>query len=153
MPAILHGVGYSLFGKRDFLSDHSYLATEFFCVLYLPLYPTRTLRVIPDKRNSWIPFTRSRYVFVEKRPTLELSQVVSVYISAALLVLFGFAFFFYVEPYLQLQDSFLSDDWIEPFIFGFWLMLPLVVLRKLRDNAQQKVLEENRNPNDPAPIG
>jgi hypothetical protein len=153
MSAIIHGVGYRLLGQRDFRPDRSYLTTEFFCVLYLPLYPTRTIRVIPDKKNSRLPFGRSKFVLLEKLPRPELSQVISVYIYAVLIVLFGFGFFLFIEPYLRVQDSFLSDEWVEPFLFGLWLMLPVMIVSKRRNNARQRVLEENRNPNDPAPIG
>jgi hypothetical protein len=150
LPGIVHGVGFRLYGQRNFRPDRSYLTTEFFCILYLPIYPIRTMRVIPDKKNSRLPFGRSRYQLVTKHPPY-FPQVFAVYQCAAAIVLLGVLFPIYVEPYIQARFSNSDGDVIGASLFFVWISIPWLVAQWLRRNAQKRLFEHRRDPNDPTP--
>jgi hypothetical protein len=69
------------------------------------------------------------------------------------MVILGFLFFDFIEPYLKMHASVLGDDWIEPFVFCLWSGLPWLFALWLRKSARERMLLENRDPNNPAPIG
>ncbi len=46
------GIGTQFHGKRDFLPDGSYLTTEWCIILYVPIFPFKSYRVI-DKGSSY----------------------------------------------------------------------------------------------------
>jgi hypothetical protein len=151
MSSILRGTGKRLYGQRGFLRDRSYLTTEFFCVMYLPLFAIRTVRVIPDPKNSSLPFGRERYKLIAIHKPY-FPQVLAVYQCAAATVILGFIFFYFVEPYLKTRVPVLGDEWIEPFVFCLWIAQPWMVARWLRSNARQQVIQNSIDPNDPTPI-
>ena len=66
MPKSVNGIGTKYYGKRDLREDRSYLTTKFFCLLFMPLIPLHTVRVIPDPKNSWIPFSNNYYTILER---------------------------------------------------------------------------------------
>ncbi len=46
MPYTFNGIGTKYYGKREFEPDESYVTTEWITLLYVPLLPIRSLRVI-----------------------------------------------------------------------------------------------------------
>ena len=45
MAFTYNGIGKMLYGQRDFLADGSFITTEWFVVLFVPVIPLRSLRV------------------------------------------------------------------------------------------------------------
>ncbi len=45
MPSTLNGIGTKFYGQRDFSPDGSYITTEWFVFIYIPLIPLKSLRV------------------------------------------------------------------------------------------------------------
>ena len=85
----------ALHGKRDFEQDGSYVTTEWVSLLWLPLLPFRTLRVIDavDRRSSFLDRTLGRFIdiflwegdLVEEVP-LSFTQAASTYVFVGGLV-------------------------------------------------------------------
>jgi len=48
MAYMFNGMGTTFYGKRDFRADGTYLTTEWFVFLFVPLVPLRSLRVRPQ---------------------------------------------------------------------------------------------------------
>lgn len=46
MAYTLNGIGTTFYGQRDFRPDGSYITTEWIVLLYIPLVPVRSLRVV-----------------------------------------------------------------------------------------------------------
>jgi hypothetical protein len=62
----IHGTGSRFIGKSDFHGDASYLTTEWFCMLWIPLFPVCNYRVILLQERS-SRFEKS-YTILEKHP-------------------------------------------------------------------------------------
>ena len=41
----LNGIGTTLIGKRDFRPDGSFVTTEWFTLVFIPIFPMRSLRI------------------------------------------------------------------------------------------------------------
>jgi len=91
------GVRYGLFGCRRPGSDGSYIATEFFCILHVPVVPIKTLRVTPALGQSRLPFVRKKFLRAVKQP-LDLLQVISVYLVTIAVIAYGLSFFEFTVP-------------------------------------------------------
>jgi hypothetical protein len=146
-----HGIGYRFYGQREFRLDHSYLTTQFFCILYFPVFPIRTMRIIPDRRNTWLPFGKFRYVLVSKQPPY-FPQVFAVYQCATAIVALGIVFPIYIEPAVNSRFPVLKGGLIEPCIFFLWIAIPWLAALWLRSHARRRLHEYRRDPNDPTPI-
>ncbi|WP_008308223.1 hypothetical protein [Leptolyngbya sp. PCC 6406] len=61
MPFNVNGIGTTYYGRRDFRPDGSYITTEWFIFLMVPIAPLRTFRVWPiaSEPQSW--FAPERY--------------------------------------------------------------------------------------------
>lgn len=62
----IHGTGSMFIGKSDVAVDGSYLTTEWFCMLLIPIFPVCNYRVIYSKGQSTL-FCKS-YIIKEKHP-------------------------------------------------------------------------------------
>jgi len=82
MPSNVNGFGTKYYGQRDFRLDGSYVTTNFFCLGFFPVIPLHSVRVIPDPKNSWMPFSKNYYAILEKRWPNPL-QVLSIYLWSA----------------------------------------------------------------------
>lgn len=87
MPYSFQGIGTMFIGERDYAPDGSYLTTEWFVFLLIPVFPLRSLRVnaAPDffgNRSAPAMFPvdaiRESYRVLETRPPC-LKQVFAVY--------------------------------------------------------------------------
>lgn len=47
----LNGIGTKLYGKTEMDPDGSYVATEWFVILYLPIFPLGSYRVWPEMNS------------------------------------------------------------------------------------------------------
>jgi hypothetical protein len=48
MAYMFNGMGTTCYGKRDFRADGTFLTTEWFVFLFIPLIPFRSIRVTPQ---------------------------------------------------------------------------------------------------------
>ena len=79
MPFTFNGIGTILYGARDFRPNGSHVATEWFALIYIPVLPLKSMRIIPAGNNkSYAFYNSSRYVILEKTK-LNPRQVLSVY--------------------------------------------------------------------------
>lgn len=89
MAFTLNGIGTTFYGQRDFRDDGSYLTTEWFVFLYVPLIPIRSLRVVnqgPSEPGWHFGYGPSEsYGVCEKRFPPDWKQVLMTYGYIALL--------------------------------------------------------------------
>src|ERR1700691_940261 len=50
-----NGSGIKLYGRRDFRTDGSFVTTQWFTFLWVPLFPLSSMRVKPSSTNSALP--------------------------------------------------------------------------------------------------
>jgi len=131
MPSNVNGFGTKYYGQRDFRPDGSYVTTNFFCLAFLPVFPIHSVRVIPDPKNSWLPFSKNYYAVLEKRWPNPL-QVLCVYLVAAAAVGMGILFFWKIDPFLKDSAPWLALGWVEAFLFCACLSVPVAAAVLLR---------------------
>ncbi|HEY4083931.1 MAG TPA: hypothetical protein VGM81_24855 [Burkholderiaceae bacterium] len=51
MAFTVHGFGTALYGQRNWRRDESYQTTKWFVVAFFPVFPIKTLRVLPHTRR------------------------------------------------------------------------------------------------------
>ena len=151
MPSNINGCGTKYYGQRDFRPDGSHVTTNFFCLLFVPLIPIHSVRVIPDPNNSWIPFSKNYYLILEKRWPNPL-QTLSVYFAAAIALAVVIGFVVYAHPFVLEQAPMLAHEWVEIPLCAVCISPVLLISRALRSAAQKKMLAQNRSPNDCTPI-
>ena len=67
MPFTLNGIGTTLYGARDFQPDGSYITTEWFVFIYVPVAPLKSMRILrPDNKKYYGAIRTSRYTVLEK---------------------------------------------------------------------------------------
>jgi hypothetical protein len=132
MPSSVNGFGTKYYGRRDFRPDGSYITTNFFCLAFFPIIPLHSVRVIPDPKNSAVPFSKNYYAILEKRWPHPL-QVLSIYLWAAAAAGMGILFFWKIEPYLKENAPWLAASWLEAFLFAFFIAIPVVAGALLRN--------------------
>jgi hypothetical protein len=150
MPSSINGCGTKYYGQRDFRADGSHVTTNFFCLLFVPIIPIHSVRVIPDPKNGWLPFSKNYFVILEKRWPNPL-QVLCVYLCAASVVGMAILFLGWVDPFLKVRAPWLTHDWIEPVLFFPFLIPPLLIPRWLRKVAHKRAMSQNLDPNSPTP--
>ena len=129
-------LGTSLLGKRDFRPDGSYVTTKFFCFL-LPLFPIRTLRVIPDPKNTWASRTKYYNILEKRRP--HLGQTLLVYLGTAVFAALMYLDIGVVEPWMVENVPWFTQQWQHVCLF-IVIVAPLgLFIRLLHWNAQQKL--------------
>ena len=97
MAFAVWGCGITLYGKRDFAEDGSYLTTEWATIFLVPLVPIRSLRVRdtgrPTGRWYFVYGWASREFLIYSRQFPSLRQVLFTYLYAIGLLTFLVAFF------------------------------------------------------------
>jgi hypothetical protein len=79
MPFTFRGIGTSNYGSRDFRPDGSYVTTQWFVVIYMPVVPWKSERILPVGQNwNYLLFGSRRYQVIEPVP-LYLPQILMVY--------------------------------------------------------------------------
>ncbi len=75
----INGIGTTLYGKREvnFL-DNSYIATKWFIVFFLPIYPLESYRVINVKRKF---FSRQPATYQMTKVSLHKKQIINTYLA------------------------------------------------------------------------
>jgi hypothetical protein len=155
MPSLNNGFGTQYLGQRDFRPDGSYLTTTFFCLLYLPIFPIRSVRVVPDatKKDISLGFLTKKFFIVLENRKPHLGQVLSIYACGLAVVALTIFFFAKVDPYLKEQFPDFSGGWKSIVIFALTLSPPLLLAKFLQWSARQRMKSEIRDPNSPTPIG
>ena len=90
------GIGIRYYGQRDFYADGSYVTTKWFCILYLPLIPLKSMRMRPTGASKYYGLQRVPVVVQANLAKQSLPQVISTYIFASVGV--GFLFLSRVMP-------------------------------------------------------
>jgi hypothetical protein len=128
----LNGFGTTIYGKRAFWPDGSYIATKWVILFWIPLVPLRSMRIKKVGPSDILPacFTRDRwstqYLMYSKEP-LNLKQVVFIY-SYVLLLIGGF-------PAIA---SLSGSLWFVPLlIFLPVLIVPWIFGRHARESVKQ----------------
>ncbi len=138
MPSNVNGFGTKYYGQRDFRSDGSYVTTNFFCLAFVPVVPLHSVRVIPDPKNSAMPFSKNYYAILEKRWPHPL-QVLSIYLWSAAAVGMGVLFLWKIEPLLK-KSGVSVQGWVEAVLGGVCVATPIflgILLRTLLRNREQ----------------
>ena len=118
----------ALHGKRDFERDGSYVTTEWVSLLWFPLMPFRSLRVIDavDRRSSFFDRTLGRFIdiflwegnIVEEVP-LSFGQVASTYVFVGGLVVIV------TRAFRVMPEEF----WL---LLAPWLAIPAILRHRAR---------------------
>jgi hypothetical protein len=139
MPSNVNGFGTKYYGQRDFRSDGSYLTTNFFCLAFVPVVPLHSVRVIPDPKNSAMPFSKNYYAILEKRWPHPL-QVLSIYLWSAAAVSMGILFLWKIEPLLKKNGVSFTQGWVEVVLGTVCVAIPIflgILVRTLLRNRVQ----------------
>jgi len=92
MPRTINGIGTRYYGRRDQEADGSYITTEWITLLYLPLIPFRSFRVLPMGEGKNYILHRSQRYQVARVP-LSWKQVLRTYLIAGAIILALFSLF------------------------------------------------------------
>ncbi len=144
MPSSVNGCGTKYYGERGFRPDGSYVTTNFFCLLFLPIFPVHSVRVIPDPKNGWMPFSKNYYRVLEKRAP-NLLQVASIYLFAWSVVALIILYFARIEPALRDFFPLLAAPWLGPFLLMLTIVPAFIVLQILRSNARKRGIAQDLN--------
>jgi hypothetical protein len=88
---MINGMGSKFSGKSDRRDDGSYVTTEWFCLIWLPLFPVCNYRLVKVAEHFLIPsiLGSRRFAIKEKHP-VRLNDVAKGYLrAAALACLYG----------------------------------------------------------------
>jgi hypothetical protein len=88
------GFGTTFYGHKDAGEDGSYVTTEWFVIMYLPIIPVRSLRVLPQRPSTNLLVYRSQR-YLSKEMPLDRRQVRNGYVVTGLVALaiaLGFIF-------------------------------------------------------------
>ena len=95
----LQGSGKAYYGKADKRNDGSYITTEWFVILLLPIYPIKSLRVLKLGRetvhNYIVARSESiRYQIIETLQTKNINQIIKTVLFSygVVALLFGSLF-------------------------------------------------------------
>ena len=92
MAFSFNGIGTAFYGQRDFRSDRTYLTTEWFVLIGIPIIPLRSLRVRyqgPCEHHWYLGFGSSDRYLVYEKHIPHWKQVLCTYGYVALLVGWG----------------------------------------------------------------
>lgn len=80
MPYTINGCGTKYYGKRELGSDGSYITTEWIVIIYVPLIPIGSFRVLPTGKSSFYFVGRS-YEYMVQRVPFNWIQIRNVYLT------------------------------------------------------------------------
>lgn len=79
----INGIGTTLYGKKDKRDDGSYVATQWFIFLYIPVIPLHSYRV---KKISQSKHENAKYEILQELP-LSVTPALKFYIISMLILL------------------------------------------------------------------
>jgi hypothetical protein len=107
MALSINGFGTKYYGKRDLGEMGSYTTTEWVVLLYIPIFPISSYRVIPIAPETNLVVYSSQSFMSQKLP-LCLKQIANVYLTATLILCLVALFFIFIDPILDFFSKFLS---------------------------------------------
>jgi hypothetical protein len=101
MPYTLNGIGTKYYGQRAIRQDGSFVTTEWFVLLYVPIFPLGSYRVRPTgERQNFLLYVSTKY-FVERIP-LCWPQIRNAYaVSGTIFGLLMLALFGSIQPVFE----------------------------------------------------
>jgi hypothetical protein len=142
MAASMCGCGTTLYGKRDFASDGSYLTTKWITIFLVPIIPIRSLRVkdCGETTGRWYfiygETSREFLVFSKQHPSLK--QIIFTYLYTIGLFLFLLAF---VVSSALWVGSIALYRLLILVLACFWSLLPWGLRCKGRRKSQQPLTD------------
>ncbi|MFO0725909.1 MAG: hypothetical protein U1E65_19145 [Myxococcota bacterium] len=105
MPVTINGIGTKYYGAADQRPDGSFVTTEWFVIVGVPIWPLRSTRLIraPHADSYVIIASQKGYDLVEQLP-LRWSQVVLTYVSAACLLTWWGTLLWYLMTHTTVKD-------------------------------------------------
>jgi hypothetical protein len=113
-----NGIGSTYYGTKDRYPDGSFITTEWFILLYLPIIPIRSMRVIFGGRRGGLFSTSMSYIVVEEIK-LDWQQVLSTYF-----VVIATAFLAYLCG--MFASSLVSQEAFG-FAWGMGFIVPIII--------------------------
>ena len=118
-----NGIGTSVYGKRSFQPDGSYITTLWIVLGWVPVIPLKSFRVKEAGPEKLIPFGWSRPYYVLNKSRPDVRQVINIYSYIV-------AFFLGCQTLLTTK----AEDWVGYVALAVWVSLPWA-LRKLAKPA------------------
>lgn len=72
-----NGIGTKLYGKTDVEADGSYIATKWVVVVYIPIIPLESIRIIQEKSTNLVVYSSKQYSYISV--PLHKQQVLKTY--------------------------------------------------------------------------
>jgi hypothetical protein len=85
MAFVIHGIGTMLYGQRDYWPDGSYITTEWFVMLWVPIIPLCSKRISDIKTNDFAKYDASGGFYVYETMGVDYKQAQFVYLWFACL--------------------------------------------------------------------
>jgi len=126
----INGFGTTIYGKRDFWPDGSYIATKWVILFWIPLVPLRSMRVKELGRGSRGPLGWSTQYLVYSNEPLNLKQVAFIY-SYVFLLLGGF---------IEMRNPDANLKSVPALMFCVALALPWVLRRRALETVKKREL-------------
>jgi L-asparagine transporter-like permease len=120
MAYTFRGIGAMRYGQRDFRTDGSYVTTLWFVVFYVPVVPLKSIRVRRTGDTKYYGLTRRYVEEVLQQPTLDWTQIISVYAWFAALI-------------TLLLEARMRESW--------WLVSPILLLLGLPWLLRKRAIE------------
>ncbi len=89
MPFNFNGIGTTYYGQRDLLEDGSFVTTEWLILIYVPIIPLGSFRIVPSGKSSNLLVYRSNQYLVKQVPMnwRQVRNTYSLYILLPLAIL------------------------------------------------------------------
>ena len=78
MGFLFHGIGTLEYGERDYWPGGSFVTTQFFVLVFIPLFPLMSMRISYTRPSDHSTYDPAGF-FIYKPLPLDRRQVVSVY--------------------------------------------------------------------------
>ena len=79
MPFTINGIGTLTYGAREFHTDGSYITTRWFAVVFLPVVPLGSRRILPAGRTSFYGLYSSSPYYILEEVGIHWGQVLSTW--------------------------------------------------------------------------
>lgn len=153
MASNINGTGTTFRGKRDFLSDGTYITTEWFTIFFLPIIPLRSLRVrenpnIASPDDVWFSnVIHSKTYEVCERTTINWKQVIYTYCYFIILCSWVNLIHRFIMPFLT-GKPYSENTTYGPLLISleFLMCAPAIFLPYfLRRHALKKIHETSKH--------
>lgn len=93
---MINGTGRKFYGKDEIHQDGSYIATEWDCILWIPIYPNASYRIFDQRTDNTLLGTKTNYKLLEvplyKKQVKEVYKglIIASIIFTGFIILFAF---------------------------------------------------------------